>query len=389
MTELVELRRRFHQIPEVGLDLPKTQALVLEALEGLPLEITLGESLSSVVAVLRGTKPSDGDRPVVLLRADMDALPVEEATGLDYASTNGAMHACGHDLHMTMLIGAARELCARRDELAGDVLFMFQPGEEVRNGASYMIREGALEAAGRKIDAAYAIHVWAGLEPYGTFTTKPGTTMASHDFIEVRYTGQGGHGSAPHKANDPVPALAELITASHAMVTRQFDVFDPVVLTIGTIAAGQSANVIPESARLEASIRAFSPEARNKVIERFERLARGIGDAHGLRTDVHPSHPPYPVTVNDETETQYVADTIAQVLSPERHVRWEQSLTSSEDFSQVLEAAPGCFFGLSACPKDLDPATAPFNHSAFAQFDDGVLDDGVRVFTELVLGKLG
>ena len=389
MTELVELRRRFHQIPEVGLDLPQTQALVLESLEGLPLEITLGESLSSVVAVLRGTKPSDGDRPVVLLRADMDALPVEEATGLDYASTNGAMHACGHDLHMTMLIGAARELCARRDELAGDVLFMFQPGEEVRNGASYMIREGALEAAGRKIAAAYAIHVWAGLEPYGTFTTKPGTTMASHDFIEVRYTGQGGHGSAPHKANDPVPALAELITASHAMVTRQFDVFDPVVLTIGTIAAGQSANVIPETARLEASIRAFSPEARNKVIERFERLARGIGDAHGLRTDVHPSHPPYPVTVNDEAETQYVADTIARVLGAERHVRWEQSLTSSEDFSQVLEAAPGCFFGLSACPNDLDPATAPFNHSAFAQFDDGVLDDGVRVFTELVLGKLG
>ena len=389
MTELVELRRRFHQIPEVGLDLPQTQALVLESLEGLPLEITLGESLSSVVAVLRGTKPSDGDRPVVLLRADMDALPVEEGTGLDYASTNGAMHACGHDLHMTMLIGAARELCARRDELAGDVLFMFQPGEEVRNGASYMIREGALEAAGRKIAAAYAIHVWAGLEPYGTFTTKPGTTMASHDFIEVRYTGQGGHGSAPHKANDPVPALAELITASHAMVTRQFDVFDPVVLTIGTIAAGQSANVIPETARLEASIRAFSPEARNKVIERFERLARGIGDAHGLRTDVHPSHPPYPVTVNDEAETQYVADTIARVLGAERHVRWEQSLTSSEDFSQVLEAAPGCFFGLSACPNDLDPATAPFNHSAFAQFDDGVLDDGVRVFTELVLGKLG
>lgn len=389
MSELVELRRKFHQIPEVGLHLPQTQALVLESLEGLPLEITLGESLSSVVAVLRGTKPSDGDRPVVALRADMDGLPVEENTGLDYASTNGAMHACGHDLHMSILIGAVRELCARRDELAGDVLFLFQPGEEIRNGMSYMLREGALDAAGRKIDAAYALHVWAGMEPYGTFTTKPGTTMASHDFVHVRYIGQGGHGSAPHKANDPVPALAELITASHAMVTRQFDVFDPVVLTIGTISAGQSPNVIPGSAELEASVRAFSREARDKVIERFERLARGIGDAHGLETEITLPQPPYPVTVNDEAETQYVADTVARVLGPERHVRWEQSLTSSEDFSQVLEAAPGCFFGLSACPKDLDPATAAFNHSAFAKFDDGVLADGVTIFTELVLGKLG
>ncbi|MDU7361469.1 MAG: M20 family metallopeptidase [Propionibacteriaceae bacterium] len=389
MSELVELRRKFHQIPEVGLHLPQTQALVLESLEGLPLEITLGESLSSVVAVLRGTKPSDGDRPVVALRADMDGLPVEEKTGLDYASTNGAMHACGHDLHMSILIGAVRELCARRDELAGDVLFLFQPGEEIRNGMSYMLREGALDAAGRKIDAAYALHVWAGMEPYGTFTTKPGTTMASHDFVHVRYIGQGGHGSAPHKANDPVPALAELITASHAMVTRQFDVFDPVVLTIGTISAGQSPNVIPGSAELEASVRAFSREARDKVIERFERLARGIGDAHGLETEITLPQPPYPVTVNDEAETQYVADTVARVLGPERHVRWEQSLTSSEDFSQVLEAAPGCFFGLSACPQDLDPATAAFNHSAFAQFDDGVLADGVTISTELVLGKLG
>ena len=146
--------------------------------------------------------------------------------------------------------------------------------------------------------------------------------------------------------------------------------------------------MIPGSAELEASVRAFSREARDKVIERFERLARGIGEAHGLETEISLPQPPYPVTVNDEAETQYVADTVARVLGPERHVRWEQSLTSSEDFSQVLEAAPGCFFGLSACPKDLDPATAPFNHSAFAKFDDGVLDDGVKIFTELVLGKL-
>ncbi|NLE98707.1 MAG: amidohydrolase [Propionibacterium sp.] len=388
MSELVRLRRRFHQIPEVGLQLPETQALVLEALEGLPLEITLGESVSSVVAVLRGGRTTEGKRPVVLLRGDMDALPVEEATGLDYASTNGSMHACGHDLHMTMLIGAARELSARRDELAGDVIFMFQPGEEMVDGASYMIAEGVLDAAGATPDFAYAIHVWAGLEPFGTFTTKPGTTMASHDVVAVRYTGQGGHGSAPHKAVDPVPPLAELVTASHAMVTRQFDAFEPVVVTIGKLHAGTAANVIPEYGALEVSIRTFSPESRELVLSRLERLARGIADAHGVECTLENTQS-YPPTINDDAEADFVGDTIADVFGAERHVRWEQSLTSSEDFSRILQAVPGCFFGLSACPPALDPATAPFNHSAYAVFDDAVLDDGVRAFTELTLRKIG
>lgn len=387
MSELVELRRKFHQIPEIGLDLPQTQALVLEALEGLPLEITLGKGLTSVVAVLRGTKPSDGDRPLVLLRGDMDALPVREETGLDFAATNGNMHGCGHDLHMTMLIGAARELCARRDELAGDVLFCFQPGEESVDGMSHMIAEGLLDVAGRKPDFAYAIHVWAGMEANGVFTTKPGTTMASHDVLQVRYVGQGGHGSAPHKAKDPVPAIAELVTATHALVTREFDAFEPVVVTIGKLSAGQASNVIPESAELEASIRTFSPANRERILERLTRLARGIAAAHDLvcETDNPQS---YPVTVNDDAETDYVAETITRTLGDDRHIRWTNSLTSSEDFSRVLQEVPGCFFGLSACMPDLDPATAPFNHSAFAQFDDSVMADGVRIFTELVMGKL-
>jgi amidohydrolase len=387
MSELVELRRQFHRIPEVGLELPETQALVLQALEGLPLEITLGKEVSSVVAVLRGGRQTEGKRKVVLLRGDMDALPVEEATGLDYASTNGNMHACGHDLHMTMLIGAARELSARRDELAGDVIFMFQPGEESVDGASYMLAEGVLDAAGAHPDHAYAIHVWAGMEPHGTFTTKPGTTMASHDVVHVRYVGHGGHGSVPHKAVDPVPPLAELVTASHAMVTRQFDAFEPVVVTIGRLHAGTASNVIPEFGELEASIRTFSPESREKVIARLERLARGIADAHGVECEI--SNPQsYPVTVNDEAETEFVADTVGSLFGAERHVRWENSLTSSEDFSRVLQQVQGVFFGLSACPPGQDPATAPFNHSAYAVFDDAVLGDGVQVFTELTLRRL-
>ncbi|RRD47153.1 M20 family metallopeptidase [Tessaracoccus sp. OH4464_COT-324] len=387
MSELVALRRRLHQIPEVGLLLPETQAVVLAELAGLPLELTRGRELSSITAVLRGMKPAVGPRRVVLLRADMDALPIEEATGLDYAATNGAMHACGHDLHMAMLIGAARELCARRAELAGDVVFMFQPGEESVDGASHMLAEGVLDAAGTRPCAAYAIHVWAGMESHGVFTTKPGTTMASHDVVRVRLVGQGGHGSAPHRAADPVPALAELITATHTMVTRQFDAFDPVVVTVGKIAAGEACNVIPESAELEASVRTFSPETRERAIERISRLAHGIAAAHGLVAEVANTQS-YPPTVNDAAEADFVADTICDVLGPERHRRWENSLTSSEDFSRVLQEIPGCFFGLSACPPELDPATAPFNHSAHALFDDAVLADGVAVFTELTLRKL-
>ena len=387
MSDLTELRRRFHQIPEVGLELPQTQALVLEALEGLPLEITLGESVTSVTAVLRGTKETSGERKVVLLRADMDALPIREATGLEFASANGNMHACGHDLHMTMLIGAARELCARRDALAGDVVFMFQPGEESVDGASYMIEEGVLNAAGRKADHAYAIHVWAGMEPFGTFTTKPGTTMASHDVFKATYTGKGGHGSAPHTAIDPVPPIAELVTATHALVTRQFDVFDPVVVTIGSLHAGSAPNVIPETSELEASIRAFSPEARDKVLERLTRLAEGIGHAHGVELAVE-NPQSYPPTVNDEAETEFVASTLGALFGEERHLRWENSLTSSEDFSRVLEEVPGCFFGLSACPPDADPATAAFNHSAYAVFDDAVMPDGVAAFVELTTRRL-
>ena len=159
MSDLVALRRELHQIPEVGLQLPETQARILEALDGLPLEITLGESVTSVVAVLRGGRPTQGKRPVVLLRADMDALPVEERTGLEYASTNGNMHACGHDLHVSMLVGAAHDLCARKDDLAGDVIFMFQPGEEGMDGAKYMLDEGLLDVAGSRPDWVYAIHV--------------------------------------------------------------------------------------------------------------------------------------------------------------------------------------------------------------------------------------
>lgn len=386
--DLIQLRRELHRIPEVGLQLPGTQARILEALSGLPLEITLGQTVTSVVGVLRGGVTGEGKRPVVLLRADMDALPVEERTGLDYASTNGNMHACGHDLHMAMLVGAARELCARRDQLAGDVIFMFQPGEEGVDGARYMLAEGLLDVAGSRPDWVYAIHVWSAIDPHGVFSTKPGTVMASSDVAKVRVVGRGGHGSAPHAAADPVPALAEITTALSTMVTRRFDVQNPVVVTVGLLQAGTIANVIPEEGRLEATLRTFDASVREKLLATLPEVVSGIAAAHGVRGEFELVEQ-YPVTVNDAAEADAVAEAVADLFGPERHLRWEKPLAGAEDFSRLLQEAPGCFIGLSACPPDLDPATAPFNHSAYARFDDGVLADGARLFTELTLRKIG
>ena len=204
-SELTSLRQAIHQEPEIGLDLPKTQAKIIAALDGLGLEITTGKSLSSVTAVLRGAKSDKSDK-TVLLRADMDALPVTELANLPFKSQiDGAMHACGHDLHVSMLVGAAKLLVRNKEKINGDVVFMFQPGEEGFDGAGHMIKEGVLTASGRKADASYGIHVMSSAVPNGVFTTKPGTMMASSDELHVTVLGMGGHGSQPHTAKDPIP----------------------------------------------------------------------------------------------------------------------------------------------------------------------------------------
>jgi amidohydrolase len=382
--ELTELRRAIHAEPEIGLDLPRTQEKVLAALDGLPVEVTRGRSLSGVTAVLRGGRPG----ATVLLRGDMDALPVTESTGLPYASRiRGAMHACGHDLHTAMLAGAARLLSARRDDLAGNVIFMFQPGEESYGGARLMISEGLLDAAGEPPVAAFALHVASSLLPLGLFSSRDGTMLASADTMEVTVKGRGGHGSQPHLAADPVPAACEMVIALQTLVTRRFDVFDPVVITVGSFHAGTASNVIPDEARFAATVRTFSAVARTAVMDAASALVRDIASAHGLSATAE-FVDSYPVTVNNAAEVAFAERTVTGLFGRARFVRAPFPITGSEDFSYVLDQVPGAFIMLGACPPDADPATAPFNHSAAAVFDDAVLADGATLLAELALRRL-
>ncbi|MFH9728871.1 M20 family metallopeptidase [Streptomyces sp. NPDC017260] len=382
--DLRQLYRALHRRPEVGLHLPQTQQTVLAALDGLGLEITTGTALSSVVAVLRGGRPG----PAVLLRADMDALPVAEATGLPYASLRpGVMHACGHDLHTAALVGAARLLAGRGAELAGDVVFMFQPGEEGCDGARLMIEEGVLDAAGERVVAAYGLHVTASTLPTGIVATRPGTILAGSDGFDVTVTGRGGHGSSPHTAADPVTAACEMVTALQTMVTRTVDALDPAVLTIGSLHAGEARNVIPETAVLQATVRTFSEATRATVRRGVLRTVRGIADAHGVTATVD-YQDGYPVTVNDPAETAFATTAAAELLGPDRSITAPRPISGSEDFSFVLQQVPGAFLGVGACPAGQDPATAPMNHSPHAVYDDGVLPAAAALLATLAARRL-
>src|SRR3954451_7840370 len=291
----IDLRRRLHRRPEIGLHLPQTQATVLDAFAGLPVEVTTGTSTSSVVGVLRGARPG----PTFLLRGDMDALPVHEDTGLPFSSeVPGAMHACGHDTHVAMLLGAARLLAERRDELAGSVVFMVQPGEEGFHGARYMLEEGLLDAVPEApVSGAVALHISSSFTS-GTINVRPGPMMAAADQWRMAVRGRGGHASLPHQAADPIPVAAEIVLALQSMITRRVDVFDPAVLTVAHIEAGSTNNVVPDTAFLEGTVRTLSVDRRAAVVAAVRRVATHIGAAHGLEVEFEHEEG-YPVTVND------------------------------------------------------------------------------------------
>ncbi len=390
--DLSVLRHDLHAHPEIGLDLPRTQGVLLDALSGLGYETTTGQGCTSITAVLRGGAPSlagvaDAERPVVLLRADMDALPVREEVDVPFRSVvDGVMHACGHDLHMAGLIGAARLLAERAGELPGDVVLMLQPGEEGFDGASVMIDEGVLEAAGRRPDAAWAAHVFSSTGPRGTVSTRPGPLMAASNVLDVVVRGAGGHGSAPERAADPVPALCEMVLGLQARVTRSTSPFDPAVLTVGQVRAGTANNIIPATASLAGTVRCFDDAVLDRLEEEVLRYCRGVGAAHGLEVEASLTRA-YPVTVNDAGAVDVAEAAVAAVLGAERFERLEHPITGAEDFSRVLAAVPGAMVFVAASPYG-DDAVKADNHSPLAAFDDAVIPDVAAVLTELATRTL-
>ncbi|MET9266289.1 M20 family metallopeptidase [Amycolatopsis sp. NPDC004079] len=387
--DLARLRRDLHREPEIGLDLPRTQERVLRELDGLGLEVSTGTDTTSVTAVLRGKGSArDSAQPrTVLLRADMDALPVQEATGLDFAATNGAMHACGHDLHTTSLVGAARLLHTHRDRINGDVVLMFQPGEEGWDGAGVMLKEGVLDAAGRRVDAAYGLHVFSSMLPSGQFASRPGTLMSASHKLLVTVHGEGGHGSMPHRAKDPISAAAAMITALQTMITRRLDIFDPAVLTVGVIRGGTKRNVIPATAEFEATVRCFSDDTAALLDTTIRETIDGVARANGVTADVVFENE-YPVTVTDVDETAFGAEVVRETIGEQYYTELPNPVAGSEDFSRVLAAVPGTFLGLGALMPGLEPHTAPNNHSPYADFDPSVLSRAATVYAELAVRRL-
>jgi hippurate hydrolase len=380
LDDTVELRRRIHRHPEIGLELPRTQRAVLDGLAGLPLTLRTGRTTTSVVATLEGARPG----PTVLLRADMDALPLTEETGLPFASElPGAMHACGHDAHVAMLVGAARLLAARRASLAGRVMFMFQPGEEGYHGARVMLEEGLLD--GDQPPAfAFGLHVGARYAS-GVIATKPGPLLASGDTLKIVVRGQGGHASAPHDCLDPIPIACEIVQAFQTLVTRRVNAFDPAIVTVAKIEAGTTRNVIPETAHLLGTIRTVSEKTRGSVLEGVKRVAEGVAAAHGAEVSVEFIRG-YPVTVNHAEGAARVLRVAAELLGAEQVQALATPIMGSEDFSYVLERVPGAFAFLGTRPPS---GPAHPNHSNRMIVDEAALPAGIAMHVAVALDVLG
>ena len=381
---IVDIRRRLHRRPEIGLALPETQALIAADLEGLGLRPSLGRSLSSVTTVIEGKRPG----PATLLRADMDALPLAEDTGLEFASeVPGAMHACGHDTHVAMLLGAARLIIGRRAELAGRVLLIFQPGEEGYHGARLMLQEGLLETGtADPVTGAFAIHIGTRYES-GTINFRAGAQLASGDTIRITVHGRGGHASAPHLAVDPIAIAAHIIIALQTLVTRGVDAFDPAVITIANLAAGTTTNVIPETAFMQGTMRTVSAEQRAAVKERLRTVVEGVAGAFGATADLD-IEPGYPVTVNDPSFGEVIREAATGLIGEERVKMMPAPIMGSEDFSYILEQVPGAIVFLGATPAGVDPRTVPQNHSNRVVFDEQAMAVGAALYASMALRHL-
>ena len=374
---LVAWRRALHKRPELGFEEHETAALVAKQLRELGIEVKTGVAKTGVVGLLRAAKPS---RRPVLLRADMDALPIEEVSGRSYGSeVAGKMHACGHDGHTAMLLGAASVLTAVRERLDRDVVFCFQPGEEGFGGAEAMIREGVLSQHG--VEEVYGLHLWS-LFPMGTIQLRSGPTMAGNDEFVASIVGKGGHGAMPHEACDPIVAAAHAIVALQSVVARSIDPMQPAVVTVGSLQAGSAPNVIPEVATMRGTMRSFDDDVRQVLRRRVREVLEGISAAAGCRLE-YELLPGFPTVVND-------ADAVARVrrhaalVAGDMNVVEPAPMAAAEDFAYFLREAPGAFVFIGA-GNTARGITAP-HHAPQFDIDEAALPIGTELLVRIALG---
>jgi len=373
--EITSLRRAIHAEPELGLDCPMTMAKVREALTGLPLEWRTGPSTTGSVATLHGTADGKGPARRVLLRGDMDALPMDEKTGLDFASTiPGRMHACGHDTHTAMLTGAAKLLCASRESFSGTVDFMFQPGEEGHHGARFMLGDGLIDPLP---DAAFALHIMPNAE-FGVFAGRSGALMAAADQFTIKVRGKGGHASMPHDCIDPMPAAAAIVSAFQAMVTRRFRASDAVVVTVTQMHGGTAHNVIPDEVMLAGTIRTLSREHRTKAHELLTQTAADTARAHGVNADCAIEEG-FPVTICDPRAVK-LGEAVAKNLGgDDGWLDLPAPIMGAEDFSYVLEKVPGAMFFLGVANAGEDWSQCCSLHNPHMHVDEAALPSGAAM----------
>ena len=380
LAEVVDLRRKIHANPELGNHLPETTKAVVDSLAGLDLDIRFSQETTSLVATLHGA----GNGPRIMLRGDMDALPMPENNELPFASKNeGKMHACGHDSHTAMLVGAAKVLHANRDKLNGSVDFFFQTGEEGHFGAKVVLDEGLFEAPNSP-DAVFAIHITPLLD-IGKVTGRAGPLLAAADTWEMVVKGKGGHASMPHDCLDPIPVACEIVQAFQTFVTSRINVFDPVVLTTTKIEAGTTSNVIPEIANVLGTLRSTSEKARSKAHKGMERLARQIAIAHEMEAEFNIGQG-YPVTVNEAEFVEFARQTVAEVLGAHAFIPMRSPMMGAEDFSYFLQRWPGAMFFLGVKPDD--PSLAAPCHSNRMILNEEGMAHGVALHAGIAMNWL-
>jgi amidohydrolase len=368
-SELVSLRRDFHRHPELGYQETRTAGIVADRLRKLGMDVRTGLGKTGVTGLMRGGRPG----PTLLIRADMDALPIQEENEVDYASAApGVMHACGHDAHAAIGLVAAQVLAARRARLPGAILWLFQPAEEELGGAPAMIRDGAVDAP--RPDAALALHLWNGL-PVGAVGVRDGPTWASSDRFQIVVRGRGGHAAYPHVAIDPIPVAAEAVLALQTIVSRALPPTIPAALSVTRIAGGTTTNVIPPEVTMAGTFRLYDEARRDDVKARVERLVRGVAAAHGAEARVT-FDAGYPVTANDPRLAALVRAAAAEVVGPERVVEHEATM-GSEDMGYFFQRAPGCYFVVGSMNRERG-LCQPHHHPRF-DFDEACLPIAVEV----------